>query len=256
VDGDFPNHHPDPAKLANLADLANALSVTDAEFGIVFDGDADRIGVVAKCGSVIYPDRLLMAFAADALGRHPGGKVVYDVKSSRLIAPWVKQHKGKSVMARTGHSYMKAKMKETGALVGGELSGHIFFAERWYGFDDGIYAGARLLEILSQVDDANELLHALPQGLATPEIQIPMKEGEPHALIDRLKASARFPDAELITLDGLRVEYEDGFGLLRASNTTPSLVLRFEGDDAKALKRIQATFRKLLAKEVDGELPF
>jgi len=256
VDGHFPNHHPDPAKPANLADLAHALAVTDAEVGIAFDGDADRIGVVAKDGTIIYPDRLLMLYAADALSRNPGGKIVYDVKSSRLLAPWIKRHKGKPVMARTGHSYMKAKMQETGALVGGELSGHVFFAERWYGFDDGIYAGARLLEVLSQVEDPNALLAALPQGLSTPEIQIPMKEGEPHALLDRLKTSAKFPDAELITLDGLRVEYEDGFGLLRASNTTPSLVLRFEGDDAKALKRIQATFRKLLAKEIGAEIPF
>ncbi|MBV8657901.1 MAG: phosphomannomutase/phosphoglucomutase [Burkholderiales bacterium] len=256
VDGHFPNHHPDPAKPANLADLAHALAVTDAEVGIAFDGDADRIGVVAKDGTIIYPDRLLMLYAADALSRNPGGKIVYDVKSSRLLAPWIKRHKGKPVMARTGHSYMKAKMQETGALVGGELSGHVFFAERWFGFDDGIYAGARLLEVLSQVEDPNALLAALPQGLSTPEIQIPMKEGEPHALLDRLKTSAKFPDAELITLDGLRVEYEDGFGLLRASNTTPSLVLRFEGDDAKALKRIQATFRKLLAKEIGAEIPF
>jgi phosphomannomutase/phosphoglucomutase len=255
-DGHFPNHHPDPAKPENLADLAHALAVTDAEFGLAFDGDADRLGVVAKCGTIIYPDRLLMLFAADALNRQSGGKVVYDVKSSRLVAPWVKEHKGKAIMARTGHSYMKAKMKETGALVGGELSGHLFFAERWYGFDDGIYAGARLLEILSQVDDASELLHALPQGQSTPEIQIPMRDGEPHALIDKLKATAKFPDADIITLDGLRVEYEDGFGLLRASNTTPVLVLRFEGDDSKALKRIQATFRKLLAKEIGSDLPF
>jgi phosphomannomutase/phosphoglucomutase len=256
ADGRFPNHHPDPAKPENLADLAHALAVTDAEFGMAFDGDADRLGVVAKCGTIIYPDRLLMLFAADALSRQSGGKVVYDVKSSRLVAPWVKQHKGKAVMARTGHSYMKATMKETGALVGGELSGHLFFAERWYGFDDGIYAGARLLEILSQVDDASALLNVLPHGESTPEIQIPMKDGEAHALIERLKASAKFPNAEIVTLDGLRVEYEDGFGLLRASNTTPVLVLRFEGDDSKALKRIQATFRKLLAKEVGGDLPF
>jgi phosphomannomutase/phosphoglucomutase len=256
ADGRFPNHHPDPAKPENLADLAHALAVTDAEFGMAFDGDADRLGVVAKCGTIIYPDRLLMLFAADALSRQSGGKVVYDVKSSRLVAPWVKQHKGKAVMARTGHSYMKATMKETGALVGGELSGHLFFAERWYGFDDGIYAGARLLEILSQVDDASALLNVLPHGESTPEIQIPMKDGEAHALIERLKASAKFPNAEIVTLDGLRVEYEDGFGLLRASNTTPVLALRFEGDDSKALKRIQATFRKLLAKEVGGDLPF
>ncbi|WP_028447973.1 phosphomannomutase/phosphoglucomutase [Chitinimonas koreensis] len=256
VDGDFPHHHPDPAKPDNLADLAHALAVTDAELGLAFDGDGDRLGVVTKDGMVIYPDRLLMLYAADALSRQSGGKIVYDVKSSRLVAPWVKKHKGRAVMARTGHSYMKAKMKETGALVGGELSGHLFFAERWYGFDDGVYAGARLLEILSQFDDPSAVLHNLPQGMSTPEIQIPMKEGEPHALIDRLRASARFPDAELVTLDGLRVEYADGFGLLRASNTTPVLVLRFEGDDSKALKRIQATFRQLLAKEIGGDLPF
>ncbi|HEY9102048.1 phosphomannomutase/phosphoglucomutase, partial [Chitinimonas sp.] len=252
VDGSFPNHHPDPAKIENLQDLKHALEVTEAELGLAFDGDGDRLGVVTKDGNVIYPDRLLMAFAADALSRQPGGKVVYDVKSSRLVAPWVKQHKGKAVMARTGHSYMKAKMRETGALVGGELSGHLFFAERWYGFDDGIYAGARLLEILSQIDEPSLLLNNLPQGVSTPEIQIPMPEGAAHALIEKLRGTAQFPDAEVITLDGLRVEYPDGFGLLRASNTTPVLVLRFEGDDAKALKRIQATFRKLLAGEIDA----
>ncbi|WP_269530760.1 phosphomannomutase/phosphoglucomutase [Chitinimonas sp. BJYL2] len=255
-DGRFPNHHPDPARPENLAELTQALAMTDAEVGFAFDGDADRLGVVTKDGNIIYPDRLLMAFAADALGREPGGKVVYDVKSSRLVAPWVKAHKGKAVMARTGHSYMKAKMKETGALVGGELSGHLFFAERWFGFDDGVYAGARLLEILSQVEDASALLNALPQGVSTPEIQIPMAEGDAHALIARLQKSASFPEAELVTLDGLRVEYEDGFGLLRASNTTPVLVLRFEGDDSKALKRIQATFRRLLARELGKDLPF
>ncbi|GAB3248409.1 phosphomannomutase/phosphoglucomutase [Chitinimonas naiadis] len=256
VDGSFPNHHPDPAKAENLVDLKHALAVTEAELGLAFDGDGDRLGVVTKDGNIIYPDRLLMAFAADALSRQPGGKVVYDVKSSRLVAPWVKQHKGRAVMARTGHSYMKAKMKETGALVGGELSGHLFFAERWYGFDDGIYAGARLLEILSQIDEPSLLLNNLPQGVSTPEIQIPMAEGAAHALIERLQKEAHFPDADVVTLDGLRVEYQDGFGLLRASNTTPVLVLRFEGDDSKALKRIQATFRKLLATEISGKLPF
>ncbi|WP_374352764.1 phosphomannomutase/phosphoglucomutase, partial [Chitinimonas sp.] len=195
IDGQFPNHHPDPAKPENLADLAHALAVTDAELGLAYDGDADRLGVVAKDGSIIYPDRLLMLFAADALSRHPGGKVVYDVKSSRLLASWVKQHRGKALMARTGHSYMKAKMHESGALVGGELSGHLFFAERWYGFDDGIYAGARLLEILSQVDDISALLAALPNGCSTPEIQIPVPDGQPHALLAKLKDEARFPDA-------------------------------------------------------------
>nr|WP_308418136.1 phosphomannomutase/phosphoglucomutase [Chitinimonas sp. BJB300] len=256
VNGHFPNHHPDPVKLENLADLRVALEKTDAELGLAFDGDGDRLGVVAKDGNVVYPDRLLMLFAADALSRQPGGKILYDVKSSRLVAPWVKENKGKAILTRTGHSYMKAKMKETGALVGGELSGHLFFAERWYGFDDGIYAGARLLEILSQIDDPTELLKRLPQGACTPEIQIDMPEGQAHALIERLKESSHFEGAEMLTLDGIRVEYPDGFGLLRASNTTPSLILRFEGDDDAALKRIQSTFRTLLTNETDLSLPF
>ncbi|MGQ5523420.1 phosphomannomutase/phosphoglucomutase [Chitinimonas sp. PSY-7] len=256
VDGRFPNHHPDPVKLSNLNDLRIALEKTDAELGLAFDGDGDRLGVVSKDGEVVYPDRLLMLFAADALSRQPGGKILYDVKSSRLVAPWVKENKGKAILTRTGHSYMRAKMKETGALVGGELSGHLFFSERWYGFDDGIYAGARLLEILSQVDDPSDLLKRLPQGACTPEIQIDMPDGGGHALIERLKESSHFEDAEVLTLDGLRVEYTDGFGLLRASNTTPSLVLRFEGDDNAALERIQTTFRSLLVNEIDGPLPF
>lgn len=257
IDGRFPNHHPDPANPDNLRDVIHALEVTDSEIGIAFDGDADRLGVVSKSGQVIYPDRLLMLFAADALSRQPGGKIVFDVKCSRLVAPWIKSHKGKPVMARTGHSYMKAKMRETAALVGGELSGHFFFAERWLGFDDGIYAGARLLEILSQVDDPNALLDALPQSIATPEIQIAMHEGEPHALLDRLKETANFVEAtDVSTLDGLRVEYADGFGLLRASNTTPTLILRFEGDTPEALARIQSTFHALLAPHIASALPF
>lgn len=257
VDGRFPNHHPDPANPDNFADLSNALKLTDSEIGLAFDGDADRLGVITKDGNIIYPDRLLMLFAADALSRHSGGKIIYDVKCSRLLAPWIKEHKGKPVMARTGHSYMKAKMKDNGVLVGAELSGHIFFAERWMGFDDGLYAGARLLEILSQVEDPSQLLNALPQGVSTPEIQIPMNEGEPHALIERMKGTVKFPEkVDMSTLDGIRVEFEDGFGLMRASNTTPSLVLRFEGSDASALKRIQDLFRKLLEPEIHSELPF
>lgn len=257
VDGNFPHHHPDPAKPENLTDLSHALQATDAEVGLAFDGDADRIGVVSKSGQVIFSDRLLMLFAADALSRNPGGKIIYDVKCSRLLAPWIKENKGKPVMARTGHSYMKAKMKETGALVGGELSGHIFFSERWLGFDDGVYAGARLLEVLSHVDDPSALLEALPQGVSTAEINLPVPDGDPHALVERLKAVARLGnDADISTLDGMRVEYPDGFGLLRASNTTPCLVLRFEGDNAEALARIQETFREWLTQEVEGPLPF
>ncbi|MBV1776949.1 phosphomannomutase/phosphoglucomutase [Burkholderiaceae bacterium DAT-1] len=258
IDGTFPNHHPDPAQPHNLEDLARALKMTDAEIGLAFDGDADRLGVVTKSGRIVYPDRLLMLFAADALSRQSGGKIVYDVKSTRLLTPWIKQHKGKPIMARTGHSYMKAKMKESGALVGGELSGHIFFNERWYGFDDGMYAGARLLEVLSQVEDANALLDALPEAVSTPELHVPVTEGSPHELVDRIRANAKFgDDADISTIDGIRVDYEDGFGLIRASNTTPVLVLRFEGDDAKALKRIQAVFRKILSKDMPGvTLPF
>jgi len=257
VDGRFPNHHPDPANPDNFADLRSALTLTDSEIGLAFDGDADRLGVITKDGNIVYPDRLLMLFAADALSRHSGGKIIYDVKCSRLLAPWIKEHKGKPVMARTGHSYMKAKMKDNGVLVGAELSGHIFFAERWMGFDDGLYAGARLLEILSQVEDPSQLLNALPQGVSTPEIQIPMNEGEPHALIERMKGTVKFPEkVDMSTLDGIRVEFEDGFGLMRASNTTPSLVLRFEGSDATALQRIQGLFRNLLEAEIPSELPF
>lgn len=224
VDGRFPNHHPDPAKPDNLADLARAVAMTDAELGLAFDGDGDRLGVVGRDGNIVFPDRLLMLFAADALSRSPGGKVVFDVKSTRLLAPWIKEHKGKPVMARTGHSYMKAKMKDTGALVGGELSGHLFFAERWYGFDDGIYAGARLLEILSQVDDPTAVLNALPQAVATPELQLPIKEGEGPALVEKIRAAADFgPGVDISNIDGLRADFGDGFGLVRASNTTPVL---------------------------------
>ncbi|MFC4159257.1 phosphomannomutase/phosphoglucomutase [Chitinimonas lacunae] len=257
VDGRFPNHHPDPAKPDNLRDLAQAVAMTDAELGLAFDGDGDRLGVIDREGNIVFPDRLLMLFAADALSRNPGGKVVFDVKSTRLLAPWIKEHKGKPIMARTGHSYMKAKIKDCGALVGGELSGHLFFAERWYGFDDGIYAGARLLEILSQVDDPTAVLNALPHTEATPELQLPIGEGEGPALIEKIRAAADFgPGAEISNIDGIRVDFGDGFGLVRASNTTPVLVLRFEGDDRAALERIQDRFRHLLRRTVSDELPF
>jgi phosphomannomutase/phosphoglucomutase len=258
VDGNFPNHHPDPSKLENLADVIKALKGTDAEIGIAFDGDGDRLGVVTKDGEIIYPDRQLMLFAADVLSRVPGGQIIYDVKCTRLMAPWIRQHGGVPLMWNTGHALVKAKLKETGAPLAGEMSGHTFFKERWYGFDDGLYTGARLLEILSRSADVNAPLKALPNAPSTPELNIKMAEGEPFALIDKLKAAGQFPGAtEFITIDGVRVEYADGFGLARPSNTTPVVVLRFEADNAAALERIQAGFRQALNAAWPGiQLPF
>ncbi|MFV0371752.1 MAG: phosphomannomutase/phosphoglucomutase, partial [Azonexus sp.] len=258
VDGNFPNHHSDPSKPENLADVIRALRETDAEIGIAFDGDGDRLGVVTKDGEIIYPDRQLMLFAADVLSRAPGGTIIYDVKCTRLLAPWIRRHGGEPLMWNTGHALVKAKLKETGAPLAGEMSGHTFFKERWYGFDDGLYTGARLLEILSRSADANAPLKALPNAPATPELNIKMAEGEPFALIERLQKEGHFTGAEeIITIDGVRVEYADGFGLARASNTTPVVVLRFEADDATALTRIQADFRQALTAVWPGlALPF
>ncbi|MBI3143869.1 MAG: phosphomannomutase/phosphoglucomutase [Pseudogulbenkiania sp.] len=258
VDGTFPNHHPDPAKPENLQDVIEALAKTDAEIGLAFDGDGDRLGVVTKEGNIIWPDRQLMLYAADVLERNPGAKVIYDVKSTRLLGPWIRDNGGEPVMARTGHSFIKAKIKETGALLAGEMSGHVFFKERWYGFDDGMYAGARLLEVLSRVDDPNALLNALPNAVSTPELNLKMeREGENHELIEKLQQTARFDSAEsVITIDGLRVEYADGFGLMRASNTTPVIVLRFEADNDVALERIQHDFRQVLSQATSAPLPF
>ena len=258
VDGNFPNHHPDPSKPENLADVIKALRETDAEIGIAFDGDGDRLGVVTKDGEIIFPDRQLMLFAADVLSRGPGGTVIYDVKCTRLLAPWIKEHGGVPLMWNTGHALVKAKLKETGAPLAGEMSGHTFFKERWFGFDDGLYTGARLLEILSRSADANAPLKALPNSPSTPELNIKMAEGEPFTLIDRLKADGKFNGAdEIITIDGVRVEYADGFGLARPSNTTPVVVLRFEADNATALERIQADFRQALQSVWPGIiLPF
>ena len=258
VDGNFPNHHPDPSKPENLADVIKALRETDAEIGIAFDGDGDRLGVVTKDGEIIFPDRQLMLFAADVLSRVPGGTVIYDVKCTRLLAPWIKEHGGVPLMWNTGHALVKAKLKETGAPLAGEMSGHTFFKERWFGFDDGLYTGARLLEIISRSADANAPLKALPNSPSTPELNIKMAEGEPFTLIDRLKADGKFNGAdEIITIDGVRVEYADGFGLARPSNTTPVVVLRFEADNATALERIQADFRQALQSVWPGIiLPF
>ena len=258
VDGNFPNHHPDPSKPENLADVIQALKETDAEIGIAFDGDGDRLGVVTKDGEIIFPDRQLMLFAADVLSRVPGGQIIYDVKCTRLLAPWIRQHGGVPLMWNTGHALVKAKLKETGAPLAGEMSGHTFFKERWYGFDDGLYTGARLLEILSKAPNANPVLKNLPNAPSTPELNIKMAEGEPFALIDKLKAEGQFPGAvEKITIDGVRVEYADGFGLARPSNTTPVVVLRFEADNAAALERIQDGFRQALSAVWPGiQLPF
>ena len=258
VDGNFPNHHPDPSKPENLADVIKALKETDAEIGIAFDGDGDRLGVVTKDGEIIYPDRQLMLFAADVLSRVPGGQIIYDVKCTRLLAPWIRQHGGVPLMWNTGHALVKAKLKETGAPLAGEMSGHTFFKERWYGFDDGLYTGARLLEILSRSADVNAPLKALPNSPSTPELNIKMAEGEPFALIDKLKAEGKFDGAEeIITIDGVRVEFADGFGLARPSNTTPVVVLRFEADNTAALERIQEGFRQALSAVWPGiQLPF
>lgn len=248
VDGNFPNHHPDPSRPENLADLIKVLANTNADIGLAFDGDGDRLGVVTKDGNIIYPDRQMMLFAADVLSCAPDAKVIFDVKSSRLLAPWIRQHGGEPIMCKTGHSFVKAKIKETGALLAGEMSGHLFFNDRWNGTDDGVYAGCRLLEILSKVDDASQTLNNLPNSISTPEINVPVAEGEQYSIMQNLSQHAKFVNViEVITVDGLRVEYQDGFGLVRASNTTPVLVLRFEAETIVALERIMAEFRNLLA---------
>jgi len=258
VDGTFPNHHPDPTQPKNLEDVIRTLASSDAELGLAFDGDGDRLGVVTKDGGIIYADRQLMLFAADVLARQPGAEIIYDVKSTRNLAPWIRQHGGRPVLWKTGHSLIKAKLKELGAPLAGEMSGHTFFVERWYGFDDGLYAGARLLEIVSRAQDPSAVLNALPDSVSTPELHWQLAEGEPHRLIAELQRTAQFAGAqEVIRLDGLRVEYADGFGLARASNTTPVIVLRFEAQDEAGLKRIQADFRRVLAAAKPGAaLPF
>ena len=258
VDGTFPNHHPDPAHPENLQDLIRKLQETDAEIGLAFDGDGDRLGVVTKDGQIIYPDRQMMLFAADVLSRNPGAEILYDVKCTRHLAPWIEQHGGRPLMWKTGHSLVKAKLRETGAPLGGEMSGHIFFKDRWYGFDDGLYSGARLLELLTRVADPSALMNALPQSDSTPELHLHLQEGENVELIEKLRTGATFTGAErIITIDGLRVEYADGFGLARSSNTTPVVVMRFEAESPEALGRIQAEFRRVIvAAKPDAQLPF
>lgn len=247
VDGNFPNHHPDPSKPENLHDLIKALQSGDAELGLAFDGDGDRLGIVTKDGQNIYPDRQMMLFARDVLSRVPGGTILFDVKCSQRLAPEIEAAGGVPMMYKTGHSLIKAKMKEVDSPLGGEMSGHIFFKERWYGFDDGTYAGARLLEILSRAPDAGIVLNALPTSFSTPELNVACKEGEPHTVVEALVESAKFAaPAKISTIDGVRVDWPDGFGLIRASNTTPVLVLRFEGHTQQALERIEADMLALL----------
>jgi len=271
VDGTFPNHHPDPSKPENLKDLITALQAGDAELGLAFDGDGDRLGIVTRDGQNIYPDRQMMLFARDVLSRAPGGAIVFDVKCSQRLAPEIEAAGGVPMMYRTGHSLIKAKMKEVNSPLGGEMSGHIFFKERWFGFDDGTYAGARLLEIVSRSPDAGELLNGLPTSFSTPELNVACHEGEPHMVVARLVElameamrgagpSPASPEptgnsalreainagAKISTIDGVRIDWADGFGLIRASNTTPVLVLRFEGRTPEALARIQADMLGLL----------
>ena len=251
VDGNFPNHHPDPSKPANLRDLQRVLRETDAELGLAFDGDGDRLGIVTKDGETIFPDRQLMLIARDVLQRAPGATVVFDVKCTQRLAPEIAAAGGVPLMYKTGHSLIKAKMRETGAALGGEMSGHLFFKERWYGFDDGTYAACRLLEILSRHADPSAVLQALPASCSTPELNVPCAPGEPQRLaaqLQTLAADVFSAPARITTIDGLRVDWPDGFGLIRASNTTPVLVLRFEGQDEAALRRIEADMQALLAR--------
>jgi len=258
VDGNFPNHHPDPSRPENLQDLIKAVKQHNAEIGLAFDGDGDRLGVVAPDGSTVWPDRQMILYARDVLSRQPGGKVIFDVKCSRNLPIEITAAGGEPIMWRTGHSFIKAKLKQSGAVLAGEMSGHIFFKERWFGFDDGLYTGARLIELLSMQDESpQQVFDALPDSINTPELHIEMEEGQHFKFMDELIENAHFPEGEICHIDGLRVDFEDGFGLVRPSNTTPVLVLRFEADDNAALGRIQNQFRQLIQHTRPGtSVPF
>jgi phosphomannomutase/phosphoglucomutase len=258
IDGNFPNHHPDPSNLKNLVSLQEALVNGESELGLAFDGDGDRLGVVTKKGEIIFPDRQLLLFAEDVLKNNPGASIIFDVKSTRHLFSWIEDRGGIPIIWKTGHSLIKAKMKESKAILAGEMSGHMFFNDRWYGFDDGVYAGARLIEILSNFDNPSKILEALPKSFSTPELNIELNEGEQHKIIKTLQNKAKFPNAiEIIKIDGLRVEYDYGFGLMRASNTTPVIVLRFEASSKKDLKLIQKDFKEILEGYIPKEkIPF
>nr|WP_233280100.1 phosphomannomutase/phosphoglucomutase [Pseudomonas xionganensis] len=251
VDGTFPNHHPDPGKPENLTDLIAKVKSENADLGLAFDGDGDRVGVVTNSGTIVYPDRLLMLFAKDVVSRNPGADIIFDVKCTRRLTPLISGYGGRPVMWKTGHSLIKKKMKETGALLAGEMSGHIFFKERWFGFDDGIYAAARLLEILSQDKrNAEQVFSAFPNDIATPEINIQVSEKSKFSIIERLQRDGHWGDGNITSLDGIRVDYPKGWGLVRASNTTPVLVLRFEAETQEELDRIKEVFRAQLYSAV------
>jgi len=259
VDGNFPNHHPDPSQPENLGDLIAEVKKQNADLGIAFDGDGDRIGVVSGDGKIIWPDRLMMLFAKDVLSRNAGANIIYDIKCSSNLHKVIEEEGGEGLMWKTGHSFIKAKMKETNALLAGEMSGHIFFKERWYGFDDALYSAARLLEILAaQLRQPRVIFSSLADSVNTPELKINMKEGEHFKFIEKLtKKASAFKDADLTLIDGIRVDYKDGWGLVRASNTTPCLVLRFEGKNKAAMAKVQEKFRKVLTSiQPDIKLPF
>lgn len=258
IDGTFPNHHPDPAKPSNLQDVIAAVKATGAELGLAFDGDGDRVGVVTAKGDIIWPDRLLMLWAADVVERNPGGRIIYDVKCSRHVHTTIAAHGGDPMMWKTGHSLIKGKMRETGALLAGEMSGHVFFKERWYGFDDALYASARLLEILAKDPRTpTEVFDALPDSINTPELNVCFEEGGQIEFMNNFTALGPIEGAQIATIDGVRADFSDGFGLVRASNTTPCLVIRFEADDEAALARIKDIFRARMEAASPGiDLPF
>ncbi len=258
VDGNFPNHHPDPSQAENLEDLVEAVQETGAEFGMAFDGDGDRLGVVTPDGNIIWPDRQMILFARDVLTRNPGAQIIYDVKCSRTLPAAIEQAGGEPLMWKTGHSFIKSKLKETGAALAGEMSGHLFFNERWYGFDDGIYAGARLCELLSKLEQTpSEVFASLPDTINAPELRLDFEEGEHYKFIEALQAGAQFENGVVHTIDGVRVDFNGGFGLVRASNTTPMLIMRFEADNQPLLEQIQNQFRREMSKiDANLTLPF
>jgi phosphomannomutase/phosphoglucomutase len=256
IDGNFPNHHPDPTIASNLTDLIERVRSEGADLGIAFDGDGDRLGVVTASGQIVAADRLLMLFAQDVVSRNPGADVLFDVKSTRNLNTLISNYGGRPIMWKTGHSYMKAKMQETGALLGGEFSGHIFFKERWFGFDDGMYAGARLIEILSTTDpDLDAQLESFPNSLSSPEIKVASDDERKFTIVEQLTRAGQFGDGKVTALDGIRVDFPDGWGLVRPSNTTPMLILRFEADNADAMSRIQTLFKEQLSA-IDNSLNF